>query len=51
MVAPIISLAIAGGVVFLAYTTSTIETGMEEASPAPVEAPAEAEPAEDEPAE
>ena len=52
MVAPIITLLIAGGVTFLAFQTSTIETGMEDAAPAPMEALAEEEPApEEEPAE
>lgn len=55
MVAPIFTLLIAAGVIFLAYSTSTIETGMENAAPAPAEAPADEEeadePAEDEPAE
>jgi hypothetical protein len=51
MVAPIITLAIAAGVVFLAYSTSTIDKKMPESSPAPAAAPAKKAPVEEEPAE
>jgi len=52
MVAPIITLVLAGAVAFLAFQTGGIETGMEEApAPAPIEAPVDEEPADEEPVE
>ena len=52
MVAPIITLLLAGAVAFRAFKTSTVPTGMENAgAPALVEAPAADEPVDEEPAE